>query len=197
MPRNKFPKEQQKVESTYNQSVAPAMSGRSPDKNVGGINKTSNQMSKRFVAVVVVIVIVLVFAGVWVGSILTGAKSGTASGYTAVFLTSGDVYFGKLSWFPWPKLSKAWFLQRSTDEKNQPQIGLAPFSSVFWGPEGDVYLNPKQILFWAPIKSDSNVAKAIENPDSVRQQAPQGQAPQQQGQLPPPPQAQEKPSTKK
>jgi len=144
-------------------------------------------MSKRFAVIIIAIVVVLVILGVWAGSFLAGSKQAGASGYTAVFLTSGDVYFGKLSWFPWPKLTKAWFLQRSVDQQNQPQLGLAPFSSVFWGPAGDVFLNPKQILFWAPIASDSSVAKAIENPDSIRQQAPpQGQAPQQQSQTPPP-----------
>ena len=141
-------------------------------------------MSKRFGVIVIVIVVVLVILGVWAGSLLAGSKQAGASGYTAVFLASGDVYFGKLSWFPWPKLTKAWFLQRSVDQQNQPQIGLAPFSSVFWGPAGDIFLNPKQILFWAPIKSDSQVARAIENPDSVRQQAPP-QVSQPESQTPP------------
>jgi hypothetical protein len=129
-------------------------------------------MSKRLAIILVVLVLVLILLGVWVGSFLSGGKQAGASGYTAVFLVTGDVYFGKLSWFPSPKLSKAWFLQRSVGQDNQPQLGLAPFSSVFWGPAGDMYLNPKQILFWAPIKADSQVAKAIENPAAVQQQTP-------------------------
>ena len=140
-------------------------------------------MTNRFKILVVVVVVVLVLAGVWVGSRIASAKG--ANGYTAVFLVSGDVYFGKLSWFPWPRLTNVWFLQRSVDKENQPQLGLAPFSSVFWGPAGDVYLNPKQILFWAPIKPDSKVAQAIENPASIQQQAPPAGG---QGQLPPQPQ---------
>jgi hypothetical protein len=146
-------------------------------------------MSRRFTVFVIIIVIVLVLAGVWVGSLLTGAKKG-ASGYSAVFLVTGDVYFGKLSWFPQPKLSKAWFLQRGVDQQNQPQLGLAPFNSVFWGPEGDVYLNRNQILFWAPIKADSQVALAIENPASLPQAPAAGGTSQQnapQGQQVPPP----------
>ncbi|MBI2623586.1 MAG: hypothetical protein HYW65_03360 [Candidatus Liptonbacteria bacterium] len=147
-------------------------------------------MSKRFAVIVIVIVIVLVLAGVWVGSLIAGGKRG-ASGYTAVFLVTGDVYFGKLSWFPSPKLSSAWFLQRGVDQQNQPQLGLAPFTSVFWGPAGDVYLNPKQILFWAPIKPESQVAQAIANPQSVQQAAPPAGGQSQQV-LPPQPPSEEK-----
>lgn len=141
-------------------------------------------MTKRFSVLLVVLIVVLVVVGIWVGSLISGAKGG-ASGYTAVYLVSGDVYFGRLSWFPWPKLTNAWFLQRSVDQQNQPQLGLAPFTSVFWGPSGDVYLNPKQILFWAPIKADSQVAKGIDNPASLQQQVPpQGQIPPQSQQIP-------------
>ncbi|MBI2888914.1 MAG: hypothetical protein HYY10_03250 [Candidatus Liptonbacteria bacterium] len=183
MPRYKIPQEQ-KVE--LEQQLHP-------DRSVGAeshkSSHASNSMSKRFAVSIIAIVVVLVLLGVWAGSFLAGSKQTGASGYTAVFLTSGDVYFGKLSWFPWPKLTKAWFLQRSVDQQNQPQLGLAPFSSVFWGPAGDLFLNPKQILFWAPIAADSSVAKAIGNPASVRQQAPQEQGgqPQEQSQTTPPP----------
>ncbi|MBM3257451.1 MAG: hypothetical protein FJY98_03985 [Candidatus Liptonbacteria bacterium] len=145
--------------------------------------ETRKSMTRRFKIFLGVLVLVLVLLGVWAGSLLSAKKD--ASGYTAVFLVTGDVYFGKLSWFPWPKLTHAWFLQRSVGQDNQPQLGLAPFTSVFWGPAGDVYLNPKQILFWAPIKSDSQVAKAIDNPSSIQQQTPpQGQVPPQQEQQP-------------
>ncbi|MCR4328715.1 MAG: hypothetical protein NUV53_04370 [Patescibacteria group bacterium] len=178
MPRYKISKTQQKVEPK--QQLHPDVSvGVNDSKSSSTYNSSS--MPKRFAILFVVVVIVLVLVGVWMGSLISGSKQGGSSGYTAVFLVSGDVYFGKLSWFPKPKLTKAWFLQRGVDKENNPQVALAPFSSVFWGPEGDVYLNPKQILFWAPISATSEVAFAIDNPDSVRQQqqqqqvAPQGQ----------------------
>jgi hypothetical protein len=138
-----------------------------------------SSMSKKWFVLLVVVAIVIIVFGVCVG-LVWGRGSGTSS-YTAVFLTSGDVYFGKLSWFPWPHLTNVWFLQRGVDQQNQPQLALTPFKSLFWGPAGNVYLNPKQILFWAPVGADSQVAKALENPSSVSQLPAQ----QQQAQQPP------------
>lgn len=158
-----------------------------PDSPVGGqkvepeqplreYEKPKMPISKRLVIGLIVLIAVLVVVGIWVGSIIGGSKGEGPSGYTAVFLTSGDIYFGKLSWFPWPKLTSAWFIQRGVDEQNRPQLAIAPFNSVFWGPVGDIYLNPKEVLFWAPVKASSQVAKAIDNPSSV-QAPPQQQQP--------------------
>ena len=92
-------------------------------------------------------------------------------------MATGDIYFGKMSWFPWPRLRGVWYLQRTVSEANQPQLGVIPFSSVFWGPVDSMYLNPRQIVFWTNLRSDSELAKALGNPSILNQlQSPQGGA---------------------
>ena len=83
--------------------------------------------------VFIIIILILVGVGVWLGVSLGRATRGGASPYSAVYLTTGDVYFGKLSWFPKVRLTNVWLLQRNVDSRNQPQLGLAPFTSAFLG----------------------------------------------------------------
>ncbi len=98
-----------------------------------------------------------------------------SSAYSAVLLINGDVYFGKLSWFPTPRIEGALILQRSVDEKNQVQLSLQPVKDAFWKPVDEVMLNPDQIVSWSRLRNDSQVAQALANPDALRDQ--QGQLP--------------------
>lgn len=114
--------------------------------------------------VFIIIVLVLLGVGVWLGVNLGRSAEGGASAYSAVYLTTGDIYFGKLSWLPKPRLTNVWLLQRNVDNNNQPQLGLVPFTSSFWGPVDEIYLNPKQIVFWTRLSKDSAVVRAFDNP---------------------------------
>lgn len=96
------------------------------------------------------------------------------SEFTAVYLSTGDIYFGKMSWFPSPRMTNVWFLQRGVNGQNQPQYGIAPFKGVFWTPVDEINLNSKDIVFWTKIKDGSDFAKALANP-SILQQAQAGQ----------------------
>jgi len=95
----------------------------------------------------------------------------SVSSYTAVYMASGDIYFGKMHWFPRPRLTNVWYLQRSVNQQNQPQLSLAKFQDVFWGPVDEIYLNSDQVLFWTSLRSDSQVVKAFVNPSLLEQQA--------------------------
>lgn len=139
--------------------------------------KFKDSMSKKLLVSLIVVVVVLIMVGVWVAVQITKPDSEKASAYSAVYMTSGDVYFGKMHWFPWPHLSNVWLIQRSVDQQNQQQLGLTPFTNAFWGPTNEVYLNPHQIVFWASVRKDSQLAKGLDNPQSL--QPAQQQAPQQ------------------
>lgn len=132
-------------------------------------------MKSKTVLVVVAAAVVFIILGIWVGIALfsTGANPAGPSPYSAVYLTTGDIYFGKLSWFPSPHLTDAWVLQRSQNAQGQTQLGVAPFASSFWKPVNEIDLNPQQIVFWTRLRNDSQLAQAIANPSSV-QQLPQG-----------------------
>ena len=134
-------------------------------------------MSKKLFTIVVVVVLVVIGLGIWLGVWISGAIGGgaasnpdAASPYSAVYLTTGDVYFGKLSWFPSPHMTDVWFLQHSTAADGQTQFGVAPFTSLFWTPVDAISFNEKQIVFTTRLKNGSQLVQAIENPQSVQQQ---------------------------
>lgn len=124
-----------------------------------------------------VVVIVLVAAAVLYFSWSGNASSADFKGsqFTAVYLSTGDIYFGKMSWFPTPRMTNVWFLQRGVDAKNQPQYGFAPFKGVFWTPIDEINFNPKDIIFWTKVKDGSQLAQALANPTTFQPQGGQQQ----------------------
>lgn len=125
-------------------------------------------MKKKTVIALVIAVVLVLVLGVFITlGIINKSDDMKASKFTAVYMTSGDIYFGKMDWFPWPRLKSVWYLQRGVDQKNQPQLGIAPFKKIVWSPIDEIYLNPKQMILWTKIKADSELAKALENPSSI------------------------------
>ncbi len=83
--------------------------------------------------------------------------------YSVVYLQTGDIYFGKFGLLPFPAISDAWVLQRGTGG----DVTLNPLSATIWKPAGEVYLNPKQIVFWATLDPSSAVMRAIKSGGSA------------------------------
>lgn len=119
---------------------------------------------------ILVAVAIVVILGVWF-SMSTSSNAGN-SPYSAVYLVTGDVYFGKLSWFPEPHMTDVYVLQRSTDPTQAVQVQVLPLSSVFWAPGNTVYLNAHDIVFSAPLSLNSPVAKVIADPALLQTGAP-------------------------
>lgn len=125
--------------------------------------------SKNTLIVIIIVAVLFIGVGIWVGVNL-GTNRTTGAGlspYSAVYLSTGDIYFGKLSWFPTPHLDDAWFLQRGTNANGQAMTGVYPFSQVAWGPVGTVYLDSRQIIFWTRLENSSTIAEAIANPNAA------------------------------
>lgn len=145
------------------------------------INK--QKMSKKLLVSLIALIVVLIGIGIWLGMMAMGSKDAASapSAYSVVEMMNGSVYFGKLSWYPSAKLSNAWVLQRGVDEKNQAQVGVVPIDRAFWNPVNELHLNPDQVVSWSRLRSDSQLVKALENPQAYQQQGqPQGSAPQMQ-----------------
>jgi len=119
-------------------------------------------------SIIVIVVFVAIGAGVWM-AIENANNPNGPSPYSAVYLTSGDVYFGKLSWFPQPHLTDVWYLQRATGADGQTQVSVQPLKNVFWGPVNDITLNTSQILFTARLSNASQLVNNFENPPSSEQ----------------------------
>lgn len=125
--------------------------------------------NRTIVVVGIVVIIVLIGLGIWIGVsfISSSSNPSAASPYSAVFLTTGDIYYGKLSWFPNPHITDAWVLQQVKGANGQTQLGVVPFTSSFWGPVNEIDLNPNDIVFWTRLRNDSQLAQALANPSSV------------------------------
>ena len=94
--------------------------------------------------------------------------------YQALFLTDGQIYFGKLSDLDkeYVQLQDIYYLQvnqqvqpNQTAEGEtadpQSQISLAKLGSELHGPEDQMFVNKDQILFWENLKDDGQVVTAI------------------------------------
>ena len=82
--------------------------------------------------------------------------------YYAVYLTNGDLYFGKKAWYSPRILTDVRVIQQQKDAKDQPVLSLVDFSkSVVWGPAGDLRLNEKSILWTSKLTDESQVVKLI------------------------------------
>lgn len=94
--------------------------------------------------------------------------------YMAVYLTTGDIYFGKTSVFPCVKIQDPWFLQRADDGS----LSHEKFSDAVWAPEGGMKISRSQIVFMSRLSGASPVIAAIEGRSVPQQQAPQQQLPE-------------------
>ncbi len=131
-----------------------------------------------------VIILVLVVVGVLFRSKLFAPKNvmpdagSDVSAYQAVFLSNGQVYFGRLSAAnsDYPILTDIYYLQvvqpplqgqqsgtaTAPDQTAQQQISLVKLGNELHGPVDEMHISKTQILFYEDLKSDGQVVKAIE-----------------------------------
>jgi hypothetical protein len=114
-----------------------------------------SKLNKILLAVVIILLIIL-------GVVIYWQKIGFEKPYWAVYLETGDLYFGKLNRFPRLSLSNVWFLQVNSQEV-QSSLGVAKFGQAFWGPQDKIYLNEKNIIWKAKLRDDSQVLNFIKN----------------------------------
>ncbi len=134
--------------------------------------------------VVALIVAVLILAGLYVVSKYTRFNvlglSNTSNSWQAVFLSNGQVYFGKvvkandevvvLREIYYLQVTQP--LQRSgSKEKQQPvnELSLVKLGNELHGPQDEMRINYQHVLFIEDLKPDSKVVQAIENYKAGRQ----------------------------
>ena len=91
--------------------------------------------------------------------------------FQAVFLTNGQVYFGRLSrGHGYYKLSDVYYLQNKTgDDANTSgqlsssgDVELIKLGNEVHGPEDAMIIESSQVLFFENLKNDGNVVKTIQ-----------------------------------
>ena len=136
-------------------------------------------MSKRKKILFAFAIALIVVLGLTVYWQLIGFKQS----YWAVYLNTGDLYFGQLNRFPTLSLSDVWFIQRNAQNTTNP-FTLVKFEQTFWKPESKIYLSEKDIVWKARLQNDSPVLQAIKNSAASQNQGQQNQLPQSTSTLP-------------
>ena len=157
----------QPVQSTQAPQPIRSATGRGPKKPF------------RLKPLIIAILAVVVVAGlIVVGSILfrqfSGGTAIDSNKYQAVFLSNGQVYFGKLqnSAGEYLRLTNVFYLQTKTDPATQnPQttstngnnVELVKLGSEIHGPDDQMVINHSQVLFYENLKPDGRVSQSITN----------------------------------
>lgn len=170
------------------------------DMHDGGYGRGPSKMPW---VVLALVVLVLVVVGVLFRNKLFSGNlpaAGQSSGYQAVFLTNGQVYFGKLSNpdADYPTLKDIYYLQVTTppglqgsnsqanaaQQQQQQQLSLVKLGQELHGPVDSMQINRTQILFYEDMKEDGKVMQAIrqyqKNPPAAAPANSQSQVPAQQ-----------------
>jgi len=118
-----------------------------------------------------VAVIFLVFLG---RDVLGGIfKPKTNEIYSAVFLSNGQVYFGKVAKINELEivLNNVFYIQikeNTTPEKaastlNQTSFNLVKLGNELHGPTDELFINRSQVVFYEKLRDDSKVVESIRN----------------------------------
>ena len=91
--------------------------------------------------------------------------------YQALFLTNGQVYFGKLEKADSNtiKISDIYYLQvqqavqPKDDEKQQNETQLVKLGEELHGPEDQMFIDRDQVIFWENLKDNGKVVEAIKS----------------------------------
>ncbi|TSC96649.1 MAG: Uncharacterized protein Athens071426_14 [Parcubacteria group bacterium Athens0714_26] len=79
--------------------------------------------------------------------------------YAAVYLTTGEVYYGRMSMFGGFKLSNVVTLQKDKDGN----ISVQKLNDAIWKPKNPVSFQKDHIVFWSYLDSTSPLIDVIEN----------------------------------
>ncbi len=92
---------------------------------------------------------------------------GNLGDWQAVFLSSGQVYYGKLtqSQGQFYRLTDVYYIHSNAatnpDKTRPPQLTLVKMGNELHGPEDEIIINRDHILYIENLKSDGEVAKKI------------------------------------
>lgn len=145
-----------------------------------GFEQPSNGKGGNFIkwVVVIVIIAIIIVGGLYLVSKYSrfnvlGISSAEAN-WQAVFLTNGQVYFGKIAKETGDRilLEEIYYLQvtqplqRSGDQAQpdaQSELSLVKLGNELHGPKDRMRINIDHILFIEDLKTDSRVVEAITN----------------------------------
>ena len=121
-------------------------------------------MSKKKKLVIAAAVLVIAAAGVMGSCVYT--KWEMSKEHSVVYLSTGEIYIGKLSYLSMPKfkLTDAYRLQavKDAEDETKTNFQLTPLKDTLYSPK-KLYLNPDQVVFYGPIEENSSAGEALRN----------------------------------
>lgn len=135
-------------------------------------------MKSTVLAISALLMVVIIGVVLWVTGVFGGGSVGSAGfggnseKVQAVFLTNGQVYFGKFSQSAGvARLENIYYLQvdqanqqlqpAKDQQATQPDVKLIKLGNELHGPKDGMRINPSQILFVEDLKEDGKVVQAI------------------------------------
>lgn len=131
-------------------------------------------------------IIVIVILAVGVGVALWLLVGGKGAVYHAVYLRTGDMYFGRLTRFPYFGLTNVNVLQVNQGDTENPLV-IQKFTNVFWGPQDFLKINRDQVVWVTKLEPQSQLAQLLalrEKEGPAAAQGGQVEQPQQGGEAP-------------
>ncbi|MBI3888606.1 hypothetical protein HY311_02335 [Candidatus Nomurabacteria bacterium] len=112
--------------------------------------------SKKNIAIAVVVVLVVALLG------LLKYRAMHPGAYSVVYMTTGEVYVGKLSTFPDLQMTDGYILQVTKDPANAAQNGfqLNPINQALWAPQV-MHINRQSVVFYGPLLPTSKIAQTL------------------------------------
>lgn len=127
------------------------------------------------ILLLLVIVLIVVIIAIFIGKEFFGEPQ-----FYAVYLRTGDLYFGRLTTFPKFGLKQVYLIQVNRDNAQSP-LSIQKFSNVFWGPSDYLKINRNEVVWMTKLNPDGQLAQLIKtNPNLIP-------PPQTPGSAPPPP----------
>jgi hypothetical protein len=113
-------------------------------------------ISRRNIGVIVVVVLVVL------GVVFYFNKKSEQNSYSVVYLTTGEVYVGKLSTFPDFQLKDAYILQVTKDasDSTKTNFQLNPVKEAIWAPQSMHFIKDN-VVFYGPLMSNSKIAQTL------------------------------------
>lgn len=162
------PAQSQQVANNGNNN--PGQSAKGDDMSLGGTKKSK----KKWLIAAVIVIVALLVGGFcsWRMMGSNGKDEGNINKneFQAVFLTNGQVYFGKLKNVDnnYLTLTDIYYLQvqqqvqPASSTSSNSQVSLAKLGNELHGPEDFMYVARDQVLFWENLKDSGKVVQAID-----------------------------------
>ena len=145
--------------------------GQAPHKPAAKKKSTKGVIGIVIASVVVVALLAWSTIAILGGSLNSGINKDE---YQAVFLTNGQVYFGKLQNAngDYLALTDIYYLQVDSEIQSGEEtdatatdsnVQLIKLGNELHGPQDEMQISAQQVLFWENLKADSRVSEAIAN----------------------------------